>query len=58
MTLWVVYDSEGLPEAVFDSQIAMAEYLGITTRAVRKLLKNNSPRISKIWVSDDEDEEL
>ena len=57
MTLWVVYDSEGIPVAVFDRQVDAAEYMGITDRMVRKLLSSNSPRISKVWVQDDEDEE-
>lgn len=54
MILWVAYDADGLPVAVFDSQYELAEYLGCSTRWVRKMIKAHNPRVAKVWDADEE----
>lgn len=58
MYLWVAYDEEGLPIAVFDTALELANYFEVTHWTIYYWLKHGSPQIARIKDDNDEDEEV
>lgn len=57
MYLWVAYDEEGIPIAVFDTALELAEFFGVTHWTIYYWLKQEAPQIARIRDDKDEDED-
>lgn len=58
MYLWVAYDEEGLPIAVFDTAMELAVFMGVSHWTIYHWLEQENPQIARIRDDEDEDEEV